>query len=108
MSKSRKTIQRIDEFLRENYPSSGATYCAEYLDEPVRYIRSRVGFLGLKRSQGPKRKTDGKEIQEDPKIKNLENRVKDLEEINGELRTELIFRVHDNMMLRRAVNEKNK
>ena len=97
MARTRERVRRIDEFLIENYPSTSTDYCAEFLDEPVYYIRRRVGYLKLKKDKAKSRKTDGKPIEEDIQISVLKDRIKDLEEMNRELRKELIKFTHIKM-----------
>lgn len=106
MGRNKERVKRIDEFLRENYPTGGALFCAEYLDEPVKYIRGRVGVLKLSMIPGYKRKTDNNQVVDVKKVtvktvSELEDEIKDLREINKELRRENIILVHDNMNLRK-------
>lgn len=113
-NRSKFRVGRIDSFLKENYSKFGASYCAEYLEEPIKYIRGRVGILKLTMDSGYKRKSGNKnKIQEIPlskstntfngKIKSLQEIILDLKEINRELRLENIIIIHDNMNLRKSL-----
>ena len=99
--RSKEHINKVDDFLCENYERYGCTYCASAMDEEKSYIFQRAHKQGLKFDN--KEKFNSKTGNMTTKSERQQKRIDELMNINERLRTENLKLIHENMKFKKVV-----
>jgi hypothetical protein len=88
--RSAERIKAIDNFIKENYPTHGADFCAQQLRESAQYVRRRAGRHGIIKLKWVRSRHD------------MEQRIEHLVSLNKELRLENMKLIAERMEFKKS------